>query len=150
MRSERKGLGWDTALFLCNMDCGKGEKTEHEFSLEKGDYNEIYEIRCTKCNAVHDQRRHTWLSQLSRDLLRPSKAGLTKYPYIEPHSGELVKSAEHRKEIWKRMGLHEAPHGINERYNDEAVHNLNQRRIEMEKRRRDMNEKRRAFGRRPL
>jgi hypothetical protein len=149
VRGVRQGLGWDTALFLCNMDCGKGERTEHEFSSEKGEYNEIYEIRCTKCHAVHDEKRHDWLSQLSRDCLRPQKAYLTKFPYFEPHSGELVSSPEHRSEVWRRMGLHEAKHGINERYNDEASHNLNQRRIESEKRRRDMNEKRRAFGRAP-
>lgn len=119
------------------------------FHAEHGEYNDIYELRCVKCEATHKTNRHSWLSQLSRDFLRPSKAHLTQYPRIEPHTGEVVKSREHEREVMRAMGMHEAHHGIDERYNNEACDALRSRRIEHEKRKRQMEEKRRAMGRAP-
>jgi hypothetical protein len=144
VRSEQKGLGWDTAMFLCPA-CGVA--TQHQFHAEHGEYNEIYEIRCLTCQGLQKKPRHDWLSQMARDFVRPSKANLTKYPRIEPHTGEVVNSREDEVRVMKAMGMHAAHHGIDERYNDEACDNLNRRRIEHEKKKRDMAERRRYFGR---
>jgi hypothetical protein len=78
------------------------EVTEHEFLQEKGEYNEIYSTRCKVCGGAHDVSRHDWLSFQLRNEVRASKAYLTKYPRIEPHSGLTVKSREHEKESVKR------------------------------------------------
>lgn len=144
MRTDRSGLGWDTAMFRCDR-CEV--PTEHQFDSEHGEYNEIYEIRCLTCGFQHKVGRHVWNAQMTRDHMVPSKAHLTKYPRVEPHSGEIVNSRDDEVRVMKAMGLHAAPHGINERYNDEACDTLNRRRIEHEKRKRDMAERRRYFGR---
>lgn len=147
MRSTQSGVGWDLAFFLCASDCGKGEKKTHRFHAEHGEYNEVYEIKCEDCGACQKVKRHDWLSQLTRDHIRPTKANLTKYPYIEPHSGELVHSAEHRKEVWKRMGLHEAKHGIDDRYSEnQECENLKNNRLAFEKRMREREERYRHRG----
>lgn len=76
--------------------------TEHKFLEELGEYNEIYRVRCERCKTTHDIHRHQWLSFQNKNDIRPSKAYLTKYPRIEPHSGLTVKSKEHEKESVKR------------------------------------------------
>lgn len=144
MSLEKKGLGWDEARFECASECGP---IPHVFHAEHGDYNEIYEIRCTRCGSHQRVNRHAWLSQLNRDHLRPSKANLTRYPRFEPHSGVVVNSREDEVRVMKAMGMHAAPHGVDERYDDEACDSLRKRRMERERRRREIEEKRRYFGR---
>ena len=122
--------------FQCAANC-REEKTEHEFISEHGDYNEIYEIRCMVCNHLHKVNRHAWLQSehIFADEKKSRKAGLTRYPYIEPHSGEIVTSKEHREETMKRLGFHEAPHGINENHHDETSEKIKKKRKEMLERR---------------
>lgn len=102
--------------YTCEKSCKEG-LTDHEFVAEHGNYNEIYEIKCLNCQNHQKVNRHLWLSTQLKNDIRPSKAYLTVYPRIEPHSGEYVLSKEHEKETIRRKGFHEAPHGVNERYN---------------------------------
>ncbi len=128
---------------MVKFDCPHCGKTEHEFTQEKGEYNEIYQVRCLVCNVAHDVPRHSWLhaEHILADALKPSRAYLTKFPHIEPHTGVMVTSAEHRRETMKRMGMHEAPHGIDTRYDDERCDDLRSRRQESEKRKRELKDR---------
>lgn len=147
MRSARTGIGWDIATFECEF-CGP---RPHTFHAEHGEYNEVYELKCESCGTHKRVPRHDWLSQLSRDHIRPSRASLTKWPYIDMATGVEVKSKEHRAEVWKQHGMHEAPHGINERYSDtEECHNLNRKRIEHEKKMRERDERLKYRGKQPV
>ena len=101
--------------YRCPEKCSD-EPTEHTFLEEHGDYNEFYKIQCAKCQTTHTVHRHEWLSFQVKNDVKPRKAYLTKYPYVEPHSGEVVHSKEHREETMKRMGFHAAPHGIDRNY----------------------------------
>lgn len=138
----------DNQKHKCEKACSEAP-TEHKFIADHGEYNDIAEIECLNCHYHQKIPRSEWLSKQVIDWVRPSKAHLTQYPRIEPHTGEVVKSREHEREVMRAMGLHEAKHGIDERYNDEACDTLRSRRLEHEKRKRQMEEKRRAMGRAP-
>jgi hypothetical protein len=102
--------------YRCEKACSEEGITDHEFIAEHGDYNEIYEIKCLKCNHQYKVGRHSWLSSQIINEVKPRRAYLTKWPHIEPHSGEMVHSKEHEKELLTRLGYHAAPHGVDERY----------------------------------
>ncbi len=89
--------------------CPKCEKTtQHSFVTEKGEYNEIYEIRCAECHSARDVDRKIWLSGAAgfNGSGRSGKSYLTKYPRIEPQTGQVVKSREHMYETARAMGCH--------------------------------------------
>lgn len=97
---------------LCEKKCAGTKRTNHEL-VKKLSASE-YLVKCKGCGDEHQIYFLVWENALSR----PRRAGLTRYPYVEPHSGVLVKSAEHRSEVLKSMGFHAAPHGIDERYDN--------------------------------
>lgn len=72
----------------------------------------------------------TWVDacqDMDRRAQRMGRVNLTKYPYVEPHTGEVVKSAEDRERVVKAFGMHAAEHGIDERHNDELADKLKDR-----------------------
>lgn len=112
--------------FQCPKRC-TNELTEHEFIAEHGEYNEIYEVQCTICGHAHKVHRHAWLSHQLRNEIRPSRAYLTHFPYIEPQTGVLVHSKEHRDEVWKSRGLKVWDHDGDESGWGETEHRLKER-----------------------
>jgi len=98
----------------CPKECS-GEipfRTPHTFLEERGNYNEIYFVKCDKCGHEYEIPRKQWLFYSSGAAdPKSSRAYLTKYPRIEPHTGEIVKSKDHEKETIKRMGFYEGHHG---------------------------------------
>lgn len=89
--------------------CPKCEKTTpHSFVEEKGEYNEIYMVKCAECHANHDIERKLWLSHTAgvHGSGKTSKAYLTKYPRIEPQTGQVVKSREHMYDTARAAGMH--------------------------------------------
>lgn len=97
---------------VCEQKCKGIRKTNHEL-IERLSRTQ-YQIKCQACGFEGPVYFLVWESALDK----PRKAGLTRYPYVEPHSGQVVKSAEHRAEVLKSMGFHAAPHGIDNRYDD--------------------------------
>jgi hypothetical protein len=116
------------------------QKTGHAFVAEKGEYNEIYEVLCVGCSVQYEIPRKAWLNARVFEDTRSSRAYLTKFPYVEPHTGEVVNSPEDVVRVTKAYGLHAAEHGKNERYDDEFSHQLRARE-------RDRKDKLRAAGR---
>jgi hypothetical protein len=90
---------------------------------------EFVEIRCCNCGTIASLPTDEW-QQIIADEIRVSsrrKAGLTKYPYVEPQSGVLVKSKEHREEVWRAKGLKEWKHDGDESGFTDTDHQIKQR-----------------------
>lgn len=103
------------------------KRAGHAFLAERGDYNELYEVLCVECGSQYEIPRKAWLNAQFLEAAGPKRAYLTKYPYVEPHTGEVVNSAEDVVRVTKAYGLHAADHGINERYHDETSERLRNR-----------------------
>lgn len=123
------------------------EDTEHKFLEERGDYNQTYFVECS-CGFQREVSRKEWLFAENIKDWTPSnaRAYLTKFPYVEPHSGMVVTSKEHRDEVMKKMGFHKAEHGVNEKYHDETAELMRRKRQDLAERRRAMDERRRSAG----
>ncbi len=124
------------------------EQTQHTFVRELGEYNEIYEVKCAACGLVRQVPRKEFLFAENIKDWVPSNARVywTKFPYVEPHTGEVVHSKEHRAEVIKRMGFHVAEHGVNERYDDQACADQRAKRQAQEARRRLLEDRRKWAG----
>lgn len=137
----------------CEKDCPeknhfscRGEERAFELIERIGDApgEEIYVVMCGNCGHHMDLLEEEWLAagkEMDRRAGRV-RANLTRYPRIEPHTGELVKSRHHEMEVVKRAGYHVAEHGINEKYDDEVSQQLKDKRLAMEERRRAIRKKR--------
>lgn len=99
----------------------KGDLRGHEF-VEKflrgheSGVEELVQIRCCNCGGLAEIPYAEWQQIIEDDVRNSSrrKAGLTRYPYVEPQSGILVHSAQHRDEVWKQLGWHKAENGPDE------------------------------------
>lgn len=121
----------------------------HEFVEVCGD---TVKLECGNCSHIATLPIEEYQAECKRmdikaQLSGASRAGLTKYPRIEPHTGELVNSRDDEARVMKAFGMHAAPHGINERFNDEACEKLKSARQKREQRRREIERKRKALGR---
>lgn len=94
-------------FYPCPKECDKDLPiTPHEvLDLD------VVRVKCLNCNHVHELDFRAWLrdQQVTRTPRR--QAHLTKYPRVEPHTGEVVTSKDHEKETVKRMGFYEGHHG---------------------------------------
>ncbi len=94
------------------------------------DYGRFFKVRCENCGNVDLADEETWLNaceDMDRRAQRQGRVGRTRYPYIEPHSGILVNSADDRERVMKSHGFHSAEHGIDSRHNDELADKLKDR-----------------------
>lgn len=131
----------------------RGDDRSHDFVLQEGGPgNEIVEAKCGNCGNLAVFLLEDWNAYGKEMDLRAqrnagSRSGLTKYPRIEPHTGVLVNSRDDERRAMKAMGMHEAPHGVNEAFDDETCHNLKTKRLEIEQRKREITRRREALGR---
>lgn len=140
----------------CENACEEGENqyvwkengdTAHELISRRVDPQsglEILCVSCENCGHKYEISKEIWdcaVSEMQRLSYR-KKPSLTKYPYVEPHTGELVKSKEHREEVMAAHGYHKAENGVNDEYDDELSYQLKSKRQAMEKRRADIRKKR--------
>ena len=109
---------------------------EWETDTARGE-EELYCVECGNCGQRYEISKGLW-DEASQETIRKSarrKAGLTRYPYVDPYSGVEVKSKEHREDVWKAHGFHKAEHGINENYDDEDCDRVRSRRQALEAKR---------------
>lgn len=104
----------------------------------------LYTIECSGCGLESSIPKEDWDEIAKGELIEAQRrrSSLTKFPYIEPHTGEVVKSKEHREEVLRAHGYHKAEHGINDAYNDELCDKLRTQRQAAEQRKRDIRKKR--------
>lgn len=127
----------------------RGEERAFELA---GEAQGLIWAKCGNCGHEQDFLVEEW-NDFSKEMdLRAarsgaSRAGLTRYPRIEPHTGLLVNSREDEKRAMKAMGMHEAPHGINEQYNDETCEKLKSARQAREAKKLALQRKRLALNR---
>jgi hypothetical protein len=147
----------------CERDCAEKDQyacrganeRAHEFMNERGaPGSKIIFAKCTNCGHLANLLEEEWLEAGRQMELRAqrsgaSRAGLTKYPRIEPHTGALVNSRDDEVRAMKAFGMHAAPNGIDERYNDEACEKLKSARLERQKKKDELARRRRALGRAP-
>lgn len=110
--------------------------------------NIFYEIECAECGHKSEIPKEDWDDIAKQEELhaqRSRRVSLTRYPRIEPHSGELVKSKEHEAETLKRLGFHKAENGIDPNHDDETAYALGEKRKAREKRRADIRKKREVY-----
>lgn len=128
----------------------RGEERAHEFVLQDGqEGNEIIEAQCGNCGNVGVFLLEDWRdASKAMDLRaqRTGKANLTRWPYVDPYTGVQVDSPDHRKDVWAAHGMHEADHGVNEKYDDEACHALKEKRIARERKKIELDRRRQALG----
>ena len=129
----------------------RGEERAHEFVMQDGSTgNEIIEARCGNCDSLNVFLLEDWqdasLAMDRRAQRSVGKAGLTRWPYFDAATGVEVKSKEHRAEVWKAHGMHEAEHGVNEKYDDEACHQQKEKRVAREQKKMELNRRRKALG----
>lgn len=108
----------------------------------------FYQIECGSCGHKSEIDKSDW-DMIAGDELRAaqrSKANLTRYPRIEPHTGMLVSSKQHESEMVKAMGFHKAENGLNEKFHDETAETLRKKRQDLAERRKAMQERRRAHN----
>lgn len=139
--------------FPCEKNCKETnqyacrENGERAFELlrTEGEPGEaLIFAECGNCGALHCILEEEW-NEAGQQMNRRAavrRANLTRYPRIEPHTGELVKSRDHEMEVVKHMGYHVAEHGVNDAHNDELAEKLRSQRIAREERRRKIQKKR--------
>lgn len=130
----------DKDQYACRADERAFELVD-EFSDDEGVF---YEARCGNCGRCQFFSVTEWQEAgkaMDRRAYR-RRANLTRYPRIEPHTGELVKSRDHEHEVVKAAGFHVAEHGINDAYHDELSEKLRSNRVAMEDRRKAIRKKR--------
>lgn len=91
---------------------------------------EFVEIRCESCGGIATLEEAEWAQACAdqdKDAARRRKAGLTRYPYIEPQSGVLVKSKEDRDRVWAAKGYKEWKHDGDESGFSETDHQIKER-----------------------
>lgn len=130
----------------------RDEKRAHSFSEEFRDEENglVVKCRCENCGALDYLSKEDW-DAACRDVERQAarrRANLTRYPRIETHTGEIVTSREHEKELTKRMGFHAAEHGVNERFDDETCVKLKEKRLVRDAKKRKLADRRKHFKKR--
>lgn len=113
--------------YACREDGTRAFEVVEELFDDSG---KIFELRCGNCGELDYLNEEEWgeaCRAMDARAKRRCKVTLTRYPYVEPHTGEVVHSAAHREEVVKRYGLHAAEHGIDERFNDELADKLKDR-----------------------
>lgn len=105
----------------CHVKCEPRNEWVCKDDLRSHEYvsgNERFiRLRCCNCGAEDEIPCSAWnalLEQEKNEARRYRRAGLTKYPRIEPQSGKWVNSREDEKRVWRALGYHEAPHGVDE------------------------------------
>lgn len=140
----------------CEKDCA--EKNQYVCRVELRAFELVSEApglifaKCGNCGHEQDFLEEEWAQygkemELRAQRSSSSKAGLTKYPRIEPHTGALVNSRDDEVRAMKAMGMHAAPHGVNEAYNDETCERLKDKQQKLQSRKLEIERRRRAFGR---
>lgn len=113
--------------FACREDGSRAFEVESESEDEDGRF---FIAHCANCGEIDFVDEETWVDAceaMDRRARRMGRANLTKYPYVEPHSGEVCHSASDRDRIAKAYGFHAAEHGIDGRFNDELADKLKDR-----------------------
>lgn len=132
----------------------RSEERAMEFIREEGEFGEAIVIaECGNCHHINAFLKEEWEDGGRRMDLRAQRTGkacLTRYPRVEPFTGEVVKSREHEKETLKRMGFHAAEHGVNDNFNDETTEKLKDRNRAIKERREKIKKKREAYIREGL
>ena len=114
------------------------------------EFTGLISAKCGNCGHEQDFLEEAWQDygkDMDRRAARTQRAGLTKYPRIEPHTGALVNSRDDEKRAMKAYGMHEAPHGVNDAFNDETCAKLKDDRLAREAKKHALDRKRKALGR---
>ena len=130
-------------------DCAP-EEVRHEYVSEAANGEFIdYTIKCTGCGHLEVIPQELWSEACRNEVLKEPKrrVNLTSYPRIEPHTGEVVNSRDDEVRAMKAHGMHAAPHGVNEAFDDETCHNLKTKRLAIEQKKREITRRREAAGR---
>lgn len=131
----------------------RGEERAHEFVLQDGgEGNEIVEARCGNCGNLAVFLKEDWDHYGKQMELRAqrsgnSRANLTKYPRIEPHTGALVNSRDDEVRAMRAYGMHPAENGIDERYDDESCEILRDKRQKIQAKKLEIERRRKALNR---
>jgi len=123
--------------YVCREDGSRAFEIREELQDERGRFFEVECGNCGDIDWIEEEDFRAACEDMDRRAQRSGKVGLTKYPYIEPHTGEVVNSAEDVVRVAKAHGLHAAEHGIDERHNDEFADKLKDRERAKKERRRE-------------
>lgn len=128
----------------------KGELRALELQVHSGAGDLI--VKCGNCDHEQKLTQAEWDAYAKEMDLKAarcgsSRAGLTKYPRVEPHTGVVVNSRDDEVRAMKAMGMHAAPNGIDERFDDESCDALRSKRAAIQKRKLEIDRKRKALGR---
>lgn len=105
-------------FYPCPSDsCAGAKKAYKGLTKHKMLDIEVTRVKCLECGLEHEMDFKLWIRDYTFSR-KPKRTYLTKYPRIEPHTGELVTSKEHETETVRAMGYHAAPNGVNEAYDD--------------------------------
>lgn len=98
-------------LLKCEMGCRRetGSNDEDKFVFHNviKKLDDTIEAKCKTCG-FESKRTQEEVGDVHLGGFSGARAQLTKYPYIEPQSGVMVKSAQHRVDVWKQMGFRPA------------------------------------------